>query len=235
MEAVQKMNKLETYKEKTKVSLIEGKKIPSFAAGDTLRVHVKISEGTTQRVQLFEGLCIARRNSSVGSTFTVMKISHLERVERVFHLYSPRIAEIEVIKRGIVRRAKLYYMRDRRGKAARIVEKNFYLSKDTKKVEIAQKDNNKVDLKSSEKVETTQKSSEKVETTPKDNNKVDLKSSEKVETTPKDNNKVDLKNAEKVETTPKSSEKVDLKNAEKVETAPKSSEKVTDNNEKTDK
>ena len=131
------MNKLEACNSKLKGSLLEERTIPVFVAGDTLKVHVKISEGSTQRVQIFEGLCIARRNSSIGSTFTVMKISHLERVERVFHLYSPRIVKIEVVKRSIVRRAKLYYMRDRRGKAARIVEKNFYVKGEKKKQKLS--------------------------------------------------------------------------------------------------
>jgi large subunit ribosomal protein L19 len=98
-------------------------KTPEFAPGDTLRVNVKVIEGTRERVQAFEGLCIARKNAGVNSSFTVRKISYGEGVERVFPLYSPRIASIELVRRGDVRRAKLYYLRGRRGKAARIAEK----------------------------------------------------------------------------------------------------------------
>ena len=98
-------------------------KIPDFAPGDTIRVDVKVIEGTRERVQAFEGVCIARRNAGFNSSFTVRKISYGEGVERVFPLYSPRIAGIEVLRHGDVRRAKLYYLRTRRGKAARIAEK----------------------------------------------------------------------------------------------------------------
>jgi large subunit ribosomal protein L19 len=96
---------------------------PWFAPGDTLKVRVKVVEGTRERVQAFEGVCIARRNRGLNSSFTVRKISYGEGVERVFPLYSPAIAEIEVVRRGDVRRAKLYYLRARRGKSARIAEK----------------------------------------------------------------------------------------------------------------
>jgi large subunit ribosomal protein L19 len=97
--------------------------IPDFAPGDTLRVNVKVKEGERERVQAFEGVCIARKNAGVNSSFTVRKISYGEGVERVFPLYSPRIGSIELLRRGDVRRAKLYYLRDRRGKSARIAEK----------------------------------------------------------------------------------------------------------------
>jgi len=100
-----------------------GAKTPDFAPGDTLRVNVKVIEGTRERVQAFEGVCIARKNAGVNSSFTVRKISYGEGVERVFPLHSPRIASIELVRRGDVRRAKLYYLRGRRGKAARISEK----------------------------------------------------------------------------------------------------------------
>jgi len=98
-------------------------KIPDFAPGDTVRVDVKVIEGTRERIQAFEGVCIARKNAGFNSSFTVRKISYGEGVERVFPLYSPRIAGIELLRRGDVRRAKLYYLRNRRGKAARIAEK----------------------------------------------------------------------------------------------------------------
>ncbi|MFT6581497.1 MAG: 50S ribosomal protein L19 [Alphaproteobacteria bacterium] len=97
--------------------------IPKFQAGDTLRVNVKVVEGTRERIQAFEGVCIARKNGGLNSAFTVRKISYGEGVERVFPLYSPRIDSIEVVRRGVVRRAKLYYLRGRRGKSARIAER----------------------------------------------------------------------------------------------------------------
>jgi len=96
---------------------------PDFAAGDTLRVHVTVKEGDKTRVQVFEGLCIARHNKGVGSSFTVRKISFGEGVERVFPLFSPVLEKVEVVRRGAVRRAKLYYLRGLTGKAARISEK----------------------------------------------------------------------------------------------------------------
>jgi large subunit ribosomal protein L19 len=96
---------------------------PWFAPGDTLKVKTKVVEGTRERVQAFEGVCIARRNRGLNSSFTVRKISYGEGVERVFPLYSPSVAGIEVVRRGDVRRAKLYYLRSRRGKSARISEK----------------------------------------------------------------------------------------------------------------
>ena len=97
--------------------------LPEFGAGDTLKVDVKIVEGDKERVQAFEGLCIARSGGGLNENFTVRKISYGEGVERIFPIFSPKIAGITVLKRGKVRRAKLYYLRDRRGKSARIVEK----------------------------------------------------------------------------------------------------------------
>jgi large subunit ribosomal protein L19 len=96
--------------------------VPDFAPGDTLRVHVKVSEGQRERTQAYEGVCVARRNAGVNSSFTVRKISFGEGVERVFPLYAPVLDKIEVVRHGRVRRAKLYYLRDRRGRAARIAE-----------------------------------------------------------------------------------------------------------------
>lgn len=100
-----------------------GKTIPEFRAGDTVRVGVKVIEGERTRVQNYEGVCIARSNKGIGSNFTVRKISFGEGVERVFPLYSPNIDSITVVRRGIVRRAKLYYLRGRTGKRARIAER----------------------------------------------------------------------------------------------------------------
>jgi large subunit ribosomal protein L19 len=97
--------------------------VPDFSPGDTLRVNVKVVEGTRERVQAYEGVCIARKNAGLNSSFTVRKISYGEGVERVFPLYSPRIDSIEVVRKGDVRRAKLYYLRGLRGKAARISER----------------------------------------------------------------------------------------------------------------
>ncbi len=99
------------------------RQIPEFSPGDTVRVNVKIVEGSRERVQAFEGVCIARRNRGINSAFTVRKISYGEGVERVFPLYSPRIASVQLIRRDDVRRAKLYYLRGLRGKRARIAEK----------------------------------------------------------------------------------------------------------------
>lgn len=103
--------------------LTEGKEIPDFRPGDTVRVGVRVVEGERTRVQNFEGVCIARSNSGMGSNFTVRKISFGEGVERVFPLYSPNIDSITLVRRGVVRRAKLYYLRGRTGKRARIAER----------------------------------------------------------------------------------------------------------------
>ena len=103
--------------------LVAERGVPDFRPGDTLRVNVKVIEGTRERVQAFEGVCIARRNRGINSAFTVRKISYGEGVERVFPLHSPRIDSIEVVRRGRVRRAKLYYLRGRTGKSARIAER----------------------------------------------------------------------------------------------------------------
>ncbi len=99
------------------------KDVPEFSAGDTVKVNVKIVEGSRQRIQAFEGVCIARKNRGVNSSFTVRKMSSNEGVERRFPLYSPKLESIIVVKKGAVRRSKLYYMRDRSGKAARIAER----------------------------------------------------------------------------------------------------------------
>jgi len=117
------MNIIEQLEKDQVTSLTAGRAVPDFGAGDTVRVHVKVVEGTRERIQVFEGVCIARKNAGLNSAFTVRKISYGEGVERVFPLYSPRIETIEVVRRGKVRRAKLYYLRGLRGKKARIAEK----------------------------------------------------------------------------------------------------------------
>lgn len=116
-------NLLQQFETEQMTKLIEGKRYDKFSYGDTVRVNVKIVEGTAERIQAFEGVCIAIRNRGLHSSFVVRKVSHDTGVERRFPLYSPRIESIVTIKRGVVRRAKLYYMRDLRGKAARIREK----------------------------------------------------------------------------------------------------------------
>jgi large subunit ribosomal protein L19 len=102
--------------------LADAAKLPDFKPGDTIIVNVKVVEGQRERVQAFEGVCIARKNAGINSSFTVRKISYGEGVERVFPLYSPRVESVELVRRGDVRRAKLYYLRGRRGKSARIAE-----------------------------------------------------------------------------------------------------------------
>ena len=117
------MNVIEQLRQEEADRLLANKKIPEFRPGDTVRVNVKIKEGERERVQAYEGVCIARGGQGVDESFTVRKISFGEGVERVFPILSPNIESIEVKRRGVVRRAKLYYLRDRRGKAARIAER----------------------------------------------------------------------------------------------------------------
>lgn len=117
------MNTLQKFEEKQLAKAQAEKTIPDFSPGDTVKVNVKIREGNTERVQAYEGVCIARHDKGINASFTVRKISHGEGVERVFPLYSPRLESVELIRRGSVRRAKLYYLRDRRGKSARIAER----------------------------------------------------------------------------------------------------------------
>ena len=117
------MNLIQTLEAEQIAKFHEPKSIPDFRPGDTLKVGVKVVEGERTRVQNYEGVCIARANRGMGSSFTVRKISFGEGVERVFPLYSPNIDSIEVVRKGAVRRAKLYYLRGRRGKSARIAER----------------------------------------------------------------------------------------------------------------
>jgi large subunit ribosomal protein L19 len=131
------MNALQSFEKKELDRLLAGRRIPRFAAGDTLKVHVKVTEGEKERMQSFEGVCIALRKRGLGSSVTVRKLSFGEGVERVFPLYSPGI-NITVIRRGDVRRSKLYYLRGRVGKSARIAESNsFGHREDIKKTEVA--------------------------------------------------------------------------------------------------
>jgi large subunit ribosomal protein L19 len=126
------MNLLQQIEAEEVAKLKAGKTLPAFQPGDTLRVNVKIKEGERERVQAFEGVCIARAGSGINETFTVRKISFGEGVERKFPLVSPMIDSIEVKRRGVVRRAKLYYLRDRRGKSARIVERSMNSTRGSK-------------------------------------------------------------------------------------------------------
>ena len=124
------MNVIQKLEEAHIAAVTEGKTIPEFGAGDTLRVNVRIVEGANERVQAFEGVCIGRKNRGLHSSFTVRKVSHGEGVERTFPLYSPRLDSIEVLRRGDVHRAKLFYLRERSGKSARIKEKRDWLGKE---------------------------------------------------------------------------------------------------------
>jgi large subunit ribosomal protein L19 len=117
------MNLLQQIEHEQVEKLAANRPVPKFDPGDTVRVMVRVIEGERERVQAFEGVCIARKNAGINSNFTLRKISYGEGVERVFPLYSPRIAAIEVVRRGVVRRAKLYYLRGRTGKRARIAER----------------------------------------------------------------------------------------------------------------
>jgi len=117
------MNLIDEINQEEIARVTEGKEMPEFAHGDTVRVNVKVVEGTRERIQAYEGVCIARSGGGINQSFTVRKISNGEGVERVFPLYGPMIDNIVVVRRGRVRRAKLYYLRGRRGKSARIAEK----------------------------------------------------------------------------------------------------------------
>ena len=143
-----KMNVIDKI-EKDQMEKISAERVlPEFGAGDTLKVDVKIVEGDKERVQAFEGLCIARSGGGLNENFTVRKISYGEGVERIFPIFSPKIAGITVLKRGKVRRAKLYYLRDRRGKSARIVEKIQVSKKEVKSKVTDKKVNEETDSKS---------------------------------------------------------------------------------------
>ena len=117
------MKNIEDINRESVKNILSQKKVPKFFSGDTVKIGVKISEGKRERIQYFEGVCIAKKNRDINSSFTVRKISFGEGVERTFALYSPIIDSIKIVRSGKVRRAKLYYLRDRKGKSARIAEK----------------------------------------------------------------------------------------------------------------
>ena len=158
------MNIIEKIEKEQLEKLSSGKEMPDFNPGDTIKVDVKVVEGTRERIQAFEGVCIARGGKGINESFTVRKISYGEGVERVFPLFSPKISSITLVRKGKVRRAKLYYLRDRRGKAARIVEK----------IEVKKKTNEKNDIASLSKDTVT-------ETVSKSKNVVDKKPEIKTE------------------------------------------------------
>ena len=126
-------NILESFEKDQMQQLMSGKTYPEFNAGDTLKVHLKVKEGEKERIQVFEGVCIAKKSAGVNSSFTVRKISYGEGIERVLPYYSPQISKIEVVKQGDVRRSKLYYLRGRSGKSARITEKTSFSNNDNLK------------------------------------------------------------------------------------------------------
>ena len=145
------MKNIEEINKESVKKILTAKKIPEFFTGDTIKVGVRISEGKRERIQYFEGVCIAKKNRSINSSFTVRKISFGEGVERTFALYSSVIGSIKVIRSGKVRRAKLYYLRDRKGKAARISEKikkkiGIDVAEQTKENKIEKEDVEKKDI-----------------------------------------------------------------------------------------
>ena len=171
--------------------IIANKKITDFSSGDTIKVGVKISEGKRERIQYFEGVCIAKKNRDLNSSFTVRKISFGEGVERTFALYSPNVDSIKVIRSGKVRRAKLYYLRDRTGKSARIsekIKKKIGIDLETKIQEVTQEN---VDIQVEEKVNTDIKNEEtKAAETPKaETKKEEAKPQAKAELKKKEENK----------------------------------------------
>ena len=121
------MNILKDFENNQIKEISKNKSYPTFHAGDTLKIHLKIKEGEKERIQIFEGICIAVKNAGINSAFTTRKISYGEGVERVFPFYSPNIQKIELVKSGSVRRSKLYFLRERSGKSARISEKNKFV------------------------------------------------------------------------------------------------------------
>ncbi len=154
-------NILENFEKNHMQQLMSGKTYPEFNSGDTLKVHLKVKEGEKERVQVFEGVCIAKKNAGVNSSFTVRKISYGEGIERVLPYYSPQISKIEVVKKGDVRRSKLYYLRGRSGKSARITEKTSFNNNDNLK-------NNNNDVKAKKITEVSEKNLKNEETSSKD-------------------------------------------------------------------
>ena len=179
-------NILENFEKDQIQQLMTGKTYPEFNAGDTLKVHLKVKEGEKERIQVFEGVCIAKKNAGVNSSFTVRKISYGEGIERVLPYYSPQISKIEVVKKGDVRRSKLYYLRGRSGKSARITEKTSFHNDDNLRKNMTDSGKDKtieVSEKSKINKETSSNDSEKKELLKKDD------STEKQEADDKETNK----------------------------------------------
>ena len=153
------MNTLEKFEKDQLESLKANKTFPKFNPGDTVKVHLKVKEGEKERIQIYEGVCIAKKNGGINSSFTVRKISYGEGIERVLPLFSPQIEKIELVKSGDVRRSKLYYLRGRSGKSARIAEKNTYSQNTTEK-----NDNKKTDEIKSDTLETQTANGKEVKT-----------------------------------------------------------------------
>ena len=151
------MNTLEKFEKDQLESLKTNKTFPKFNPGDTVKVHLKVKEGEKERIQIYEGVCIAKKNAGINSSFTVRKISYGEGIERVLPLYSPQIEKIELVKSGDVRRSKLYYLRGRSGKSARIAEKNTYSQNTSEK-----NDNKKINDINSDTSETQTANSKEV-------------------------------------------------------------------------
>ena len=178
-------NILENFEKDHIQQLMSGKTYPKFNAGDTLKVHLKVKEGEKERIQVFEGVCIAKKNAGVNSSFTVRKISYGEGIERVLPYYSPQISKIEIVKKGDVRRSKLYYLRGRSGKSARITEKTSFNNNDNLKknnTDVGIEKNINVSKKSTTIKETATNDSKKKESLGKDS------STEKKESASKETN-----------------------------------------------
>ena len=166
--------------EKEQIKEISQKRnVPEFGPGDTLKIHLKVLEGNRERIQIFEGVCIARSNKGLNSSFTVRKISNGEGVERVFPVYSPLIEKFEVVRRGDVRRSKLYYLRDRSGKKARISERrvdklvteNLEKTVSIKEEDSSEEAESMEKAKPAEEAKTEEKPAEKKDSKPEDKGK----------------------------------------------------------------
>ena len=154
------MNKLIDIEKEQIEDALKTKKIPSFKSGDTVKVNVYVTEGNKERIQAFEGVCIARSNRGFNSTFTVRKVSHGEGVERVFPLYSPMLESINLVRRGKVRRSKLYYLRQRSGKSARIAEKKDTIKNTNQTSTVKKLAKKEAEINSSENKDTAHKPDE---------------------------------------------------------------------------
>ena len=175
------MKNIEDINKESVKKILEKKKIPEFFAGDTVKVGVRIAEGKRERIQYFEGVCIAKKNRNINSSFTVRKISFGEGVERTFALYSPIVGSIKVIRSGKVKRAKLYYLRDRKGKSARIAEKikkKIGVDVSEQASENQLQDQEKTNVATVEEKETKQKVETKKEVSKKETPKLDIKKEE---------------------------------------------------------